>query len=305
MLVMRAGTPKVRIDELAFSHDGGGLLAPALAAGLCHWPTLSAGAKSEMLSLPAKVVRHLAVSPDGRTVFAGSDQLTAFDLSARTGVLLGIPKWAALRFGVSPDGRRLAVAEKPDDTRTTRLTLWDTAALAAPARDLSFPAVVHSAPVFTPEGDRFLLLEAEAVEGGWDFRRVTRSAATGEVVGRSDPLPDDPDQMILSPDGSTVACRTRNTIRLYPATGGPGPGRVVANDGKQHFTGIAYHPSGRVLAATSNDMTVKLYDAATGQPTRAFAWDIGRTRSVAFSPDGLLAAAGSDTGKVVVWDVDV
>jgi hypothetical protein len=28
-------------------------------------------------------------------------------------------------------------------------------------------------------------------------------------------------------------------------------------------------------------------------------------RSVAFSPDALLAAAGSDTGKVVFWDVDV
>ncbi|MBX9581170.1 MAG: WD40 domain-containing protein [Gemmataceae bacterium] len=29
-----------------------------------------------------------------------------------------------------------------------------------------------------------------------------------------------------------------------------------------------------------------------------------RLRSVAFSPDGTLCAAGSDTGKVVVWDFD-
>jgi len=76
MLVMRAGAAKVRLDELAFSHDGTGLLAPALSAGLCYWPSLASGAKSEMLSLPAKVVRHLAVSPDGQaivTMVAGVD----------------------------------------------------------------------------------------------------------------------------------------------------------------------------------------------------------------------------------------
>jgi WD40 repeat protein len=36
-----------------------------------------------------------------------------------------------------------------------------------------------------------------------------------------------------------------------------------------------------------------------------YTWNIGRMRSIAFSPDGTLAAAGSDTGKIIVWDVDV
>jgi hypothetical protein len=39
--------------------------------------------------------------------------------------------------------------------------------------------------------------------------------------------------------------------------------------------------------------------------TQAFNWEIGRLRSVAFSPDGMLAAAGGDRGKIVVWDVDL
>jgi WD40 repeat protein len=73
---------------------------------------------------------------------------------------------------------------------------------------------------------------------------------------------------------------------------------------RPYFTGLAFHPSGRYLAATSNDATVKLYDTSTWKVARAFNWDIGRLRSVAFSPDGMLAAAGGDRGKVVVWDVD-
>jgi WD40 repeat protein len=80
---------------------------------------------------------------------------------------------------------------------------------------------------------------------------------------------------------------------------------LLTSPDKKHFTSLAFHPSGRFLAATSNDATVKLYDTSNWSLATTYTWDIGRMRSVAFSPDGLLAAAGSDTGRVVVWDVDV
>jgi WD40 repeat protein len=77
------------------------------------------------------------------------------------------------------------------------------------------------------------------------------------------------------------------------------------NDNTHQFTGVAFHPSGQYLAATSNDTTVKLYDSTSWQVARTFTRNVGRLRSVAFSPDGMLAAVGSDTGKIVVWDVDL
>ncbi|MBN9522789.1 hypothetical protein J0H58_30435 [bacterium] len=306
MLVMRAGAPKVRIDELAFSPDGAAIAAPAGAAGLCLWTPLAAGTKSEVLQLPVKVVKRVAFAPDGHTLYAGNDRLCAFDLATRSGPVVDIPQWGALKFGVSPDGTRLVVAEIQRETDATRITVWKTGELDAPPLAATTPSLVYSPPLFPPAGDRFLLLEGTLLPSrSWEYRRVTRSAETGGVIEQSPPFPDDPDQMILSPDGRTVACRTRAVIRVYPATGGWGTDvPTIKNDGKQHFTGIAYHPSGELLAATSNDKTVKLYDTASGALARTFTWDIGRMRSVAFSPDGLLAAAGSDTGKVVVWDVD-
>ena len=80
---------------------------------------------------------------------------------------------------------------------------------------------------------------------------------------------------------------------------------VICNDSRREFTGLAFHPSGRYLAATSNDATVKLYDTATWKVAQAFDWDIGRLRSVTFSKDGMLAAAGGDRGRIVVWDVNL
>jgi WD40 repeat protein len=74
---------------------------------------------------------------------------------------------------------------------------------------------------------------------------------------------------------------------------------------REELTGIAFHPSGKWLGITATDGTVKLYDTDTWAVAKTFTWNVGKLRSVAFSPDGTLAAVGSDSGKIVVWDVDV
>lgn len=110
----------------------------------------------------------------------------------------------------------------------------------------------------------------------------------------------------VSPGFRWLACTLDNQVRILdPNTPDFRPIRRLDNTDGKHFTGLAFHPSGRFLAATSNDATVKLYDTSNWSLATTYTWDIGRMRSVAFSPDGLLAAAGSDTGKVVVWDVDL
>ena len=109
--------------------------------------------------------------------------------------------------------------------------------------------------------------------------------------------------LVVSSDGTLIAYVSVAHVFALQSDG-----RYLAaipSDNRKQFTGIAFHPSGRYLAATSNDKTVKLYDTTSWEVARTFTWDIGRMRSIAFSPDGTLAAAGSDSGKVVVWDVDV
>jgi WD40 repeat protein len=76
------------------------------------------------------------------------------------------------------------------------------------------------------------------------------------------------------------------------------------NSSGEHFTAAAFSPDGKLLATTSNDTTVTMWDTATWQPVQQYGWEIGRLRAVAFAPDGLTCAAGSDTGKVVLFDVD-
>jgi WD40 repeat protein len=110
----------------------------------------------------------------------------------------------------------------------------------------------------------------------------------------------------MSPDGRLLAHIDVARVQVLNVDDSPVHGlAVIENTSRFAFTGLAFHPSGRFLAATSNDATVKLYDTSNWSLATTYTWDVGRMRSIAFSPDGLLAAAGSDTGKVVVWDVDV
>jgi hypothetical protein len=110
---------------------------------------------------------------------------------------------------------------------------------------------------------------------------------------------------VLSPDTRLIATVFAKDISVFVRDSEWRKARTLHSDTRMHFTDAAFHPSGKYLAATNNDATVKLYDTTTWEVARTFSWDIGRVRSIAFSRDGTLAAAGSDKGKVVVWDVDL
>ncbi len=155
---------------------------------------------------------------------------------------------------------------------------------------------------FFPDGERFA--QAEVSAPGFRFtgpRVVVRSADTGDALHQ---LPGPCDGIAVSPCNDILVTRLRNLLYVSDAGDFTARPRKVVT-GTRRLVGIAFHRSGRYLAATSNDATVKLYDTTSWEVAKTYTWNVGRMRSVAFSPDGTLAAAGSDTGKVVVWDVDV
>jgi WD40 repeat protein len=153
-----------------------------------------------------------------------------------------------------------------------------------------------------PTEDRFLVLDSHS---GARTRVVLRSLETGKLLATA-PVPNQSaTALALSPDGTRAVVLSEMSLFVYTTNKLKAAPQKVLNDNRKHFTGLAFHPSGRYLAATSNDATVKLYDTTTWEVARAFTWDIGRMRSITFSPDGALAAAGSESGQVVVWDVDL
>jgi WD40 repeat protein len=163
----------------------------------------------------------------------------------------------------------------------------------------------RSQPVLSQDGTWFVQFEFLGWLADEPFQLVFCRPHTGDAI-RSAAVGGFPSTIpAVSPDGRMIGYTSGEVLLVRRTDEELAIVGRAAHDNAKHFTGLAFHPSGRYLAATSNDATVKLYDTASWQLATTFTWDIGRMRSVAFSPDGTLGAAGSDTGRIVVWDVDV
>ncbi|HWB11201.1 MAG TPA: protein kinase [Pirellulales bacterium] len=65
---------------------------------------------------------------------------------------------------------------------------------------------------------------------------------------------------------------------------------------------VALSPDGSLVASGSKDHTVRIWNAATGEPLRTLRGHDDEVNGVAFSPDGAALASASEEGRLCVWD---
>ncbi len=237
----------------------------------------------------ASQVEQMLVNSTGELVTLGMD--TGFETYLVSRWKIGKKKWLAMT----------PLAETPENSRVSR-SKGEVREIKR-VSEAKLEANDYSRPALSPDGSKLIAMcDKDSPKAG---RAVILSVPKFKELGSFEIPTDSPQQLLMSPDGNQIAAR-REESKSFFVWDGPNwdEMREVKLSGRHILTGLAYHPSGQRLAVACNDETVRVFDTTTWEDVSKFTWKSGRLRSVTYSADGTLAAAGSDTGKVIVWDVD-
>ncbi|MCE9560687.1 MAG: hypothetical protein K8U57_01405 [Planctomycetes bacterium] len=329
-----------RLESVAFATDGrlavlggGGSSMPSPLVDT-DWqsriaalaPLSGAGWNCEVWSLPpnpAKVWRDwdgepyafgLAFDPRTGHLMHGDakEGLLATNPTDRLG--LEVPGGPLRVFAISPSGDRLVcgcelwngrtpkqsvAAQLVSFTRGGKQKHWTRCAA------LEGDGFVFSEVAFFANGKRFASIE-------WSKRKQGREYHVGDVptlrVHDSKSLDELDETTCQEPAKDLVVCdaslvvRGEKSFRVWDAdelAADP----VEVKTGRAALSAIAADTRGRfVLTATGDSVSVR--DSNSWSATKTYEWASGKITCLAVSPDGLLAAAGTATGKVIVWDAE-
>ena len=242
----------------------------------------------------------LAFAPDGKTVASGSLEhavrVWEYPSGRQLAVLSGHQD-AVRSLAFSPDGRWIASGSMDCTVR-----VWDVASgkercLLAGHRDSVDSLSFH------PLGERFASGDSGGMVKIWDCNG-------GRLVGQIRPSPGGLRCLAYSPEGKLLV--TGATSWLFK----PGifqPATVMLFDedslspagdfGTFHegVNAMAFDPLGHRLAV-SGGSAVEFWSLKHRTKIRVFRGQDYDVWSLAFSPDGRLLAAGSEDGKMILWD---
>lgn len=130
-------------------------------------------------------------------------------------------------------------------------------------------------------------------------------AHSGELRGRmmSKFSSAHPQTIAFSTDGNYLAGIYGTMLQIFDVASQKLLHRV--KPGTKHFKGLVFTRDGRRLVTVSNDKLVRVWQVPTLIEETVYEWKIGKLTSIAIAHDGLRLAAGSNTGKVLLWDIDL
>jgi WD40 repeat protein len=204
----------------------------------------------------------------------------------------GPPVDEVLTLAFSPDGSLLA-SGSGRASRGGEIKLWST----------TDGSLVRSIP--QPHSDTVVSLAfsrdgAWLASGGTDRLAKMHEIATGNTVRNFEGHTGHVLGVAWQANGRRLATAgADNVLKIWDVTSGEQQ-RTIGGLGRE-VTGVRFIGEGEEIAATSGDATVRVFNAASGGEVRRLEGAADFVQSVAIA--GSTLAAGSQDGRMLIWDV--
>lgn len=324
-----------RSNSLALSGDGRHLTTATDDGDVKRWEITPTGAPGCLSSwmCGASGQPGAIFSADGASLITGSRAAEFRVWDSATGERRRVVdrlRGQSRSLRLSPDGSTLAVG-----TEGGRVLLFDAATWTRRAGLYPHRAVIADM-AFSPDGSRLYTV-------GSDGSVAATEVATGACVWWDQSFRSEGLRLALSPDGRTLAVTHRLwSVQMYDAANGQVFAQLPTKssnwsiafsvDGRTLFVGnwaneiarwdtenwdelppmrghtqtvfaLDVGPQGRLIASGSQDTTVRLWDAWTGQPVATLEGGPQEIVGVKFDGSGTRIAVTKSSGAVDVWDL--
>ncbi len=252
----------------------------------------------------SKTWAPIAWSADGRFVARGGYGVSVWNVEGDTEPIIETDQFTE-SIAFSPDSTSF-VAHGYSTTPLARWSLPQGNPLpggwGGTRRSEQFPT---GAMAYSPEGTTLATIFGVSGDDRFYSVIVLWDVQSGQERGRLSPskaTPAHATQLAYSPDGQLLAGIYGPVLIVWDPIAQNELARVQI--GKKHFKGLAFSRNGDQLLAANTDKMVHVLSAPDWQVTASFDWEIGKLGAVAVSANGDLAAAGSDRGKMILWDLE-
>lgn len=145
-----------------------------------------------------------------------------------------------------------------------------------------------------PDGERFVTIQMDIHV--LDF-------ATGDVLDTHRYRGNYVFEVCLSPGGKWLGLVGYSNVYVFNLEAHEKPKRIkVTSTAGNH---LVFHPDEETVAIIHDAPTlIKIYELPALKKIKTLRWKLGALTCLDYSPDGMLGAAGSADGRIIVWDVD-